>query len=343
MKKTRLLGLLLVLTITASALFSCKDKGGAGDESSSGSYIERSEYTVTFESNGGSSVAPITVYRNTQLLDIPETTREDYVFTGWTYEGEEWEFGKGGEYVRSDMTLYANWAKLSTIFQCKEENGSITLTKLINKDDFSTLILPESFNGMPITKIGAEVFKGFTFDANDSLYRGLRSITFPETVVSVGESAFERCSSLSVTFKGKITELGESAFFEAGIMSQITLGEGLKTIPFRAFSSCPITNVIIPDSVESIGENAFELSVYLQTAVVPKGATVEDSAFRSCESLRTVFFRGNESEFANLSISGNNDPFKSANVYYYSDSTDVENDKFWNYGSSGSPSIIVSK
>ena len=56
--------------------------------------------------------------------------------------------------------------------------------------------------------------------------------------------------------------------------------------------------------------------------------------------LRSVFFRGSETEFGELSISSNNDAFKAARVYYYSESEDVEAGKFWNYNEKGTPIII---
>ena len=69
-------------------------------------------FTVTFDSRGGTDVAP----RNQmygQLLEEPDRpTREGYVFTGWYTDPacyEQWDLLE--DTVQADMTLYAGWEK----------------------------------------------------------------------------------------------------------------------------------------------------------------------------------------------------------------------------------------
>lgn len=342
MKKGLLLRLLLVLTVfcTVASLVSCNGDKEQGSDTGADSFVEVPEYTVSFDTGGGSAIEPITVYKNAELAPVPPPKRADYVFVGWTYEGREWLFGDGGDNVKGDMTLYANWVKLNSVFQYEESDGEIIITKLLNKDDYRSLALPESFNGMPVTTIGKEVFKSISINLDDAVYKGLKSVTFPKSVTKIGFAAFQDCSNLEIKFEGAITSLDENAFYGCNTLSSITLGDELEHIPFRAFSACQLESIIIPDSVKVIDENAFELSLYIQTAVIPVGVRIEDSAFRDCLLLKTVFFRGNEAEFSALSISGNNDAFKAAKVCYYSESEDVEPNKFWKYDSKGIPTII---
>ena len=342
MKIIKLIGLLLALTILASALISCKGNKEASD-SSEQTFADRDECTVTFNTNGGSTIDPITVYKNTRLAEMAPPTRDDYIFTGWTNAGKEWDFGESGDLVKTDMTLYANWAKLNTIFKCEEQDGRIVLTELINHEDYQSLAIPSVFNGMPVTAIGDEVFKNLTVNTEDSLFKGLKSLSFPASVTSIGYAAFESCTNLTLSFAGEISSLGENAFYNCNSIKQIKLSDDIKTIPFRAFSDCSLESIIIPDSVKLIDENAFELSLYLQIAVIPADVKIEDSAFRDCLSFRTVFFRGTEAQFGALEINGNNDPFKAAKVYYYSEQSDVESGKFWQYSESGAPTIIMPK
>ena len=72
---------------------------------------ERVYYTVQFDTDGGSDVASVSVLEGEKLLQ-PQTPTKitktcEYIFLGWFYEGEAWDFDKG--VVTQDMTLVAHW------------------------------------------------------------------------------------------------------------------------------------------------------------------------------------------------------------------------------------------
>ena len=67
-------------------------------------------YTVTFDSNGGSSIDSVVVTENTLVIQPADPTREGYTFIGW-YQDEactvSWNFQTTK--VTGDITLYAGW------------------------------------------------------------------------------------------------------------------------------------------------------------------------------------------------------------------------------------------
>ncbi len=68
------------------------------------------EYTVTFESNGGSAVAPMTKVYGESFAAPEPPTKEGMTFVGWFKNPEctdEWNFDK--DFVTGDITLYARW------------------------------------------------------------------------------------------------------------------------------------------------------------------------------------------------------------------------------------------
>ena len=66
-------------------------------------------YWITFESDGGSYVAPLFVAKNAQLSSLPEPTKHGYNFDGWyTDEGLNDKFV--GNTLNDNLTLYAKWA-----------------------------------------------------------------------------------------------------------------------------------------------------------------------------------------------------------------------------------------
>ena len=66
-------------------------------------------YTITYESNGGTSVEPLEVEENTPIGELPEVTRGDYEFDGWYYEPEFTTLVKETDLVTKDITIYAKW------------------------------------------------------------------------------------------------------------------------------------------------------------------------------------------------------------------------------------------
>ena len=84
-------------------------------------------YTVKFESNGGSEVAPYeNVLHGTLIQEPPTPTRQGSDFLGWYVEPQfttRWNFGQDD--VTRDMTLYAKWSSLHRIFM---ENAKADVT-----------------------------------------------------------------------------------------------------------------------------------------------------------------------------------------------------------------------
>lgn len=96
-----------------SSLEESSSEGGSFEESAEESASEEEKdvyYTVTFDTDGGSDVAAVTLLKG-EKIPIPEEPSKaskdcEYVFLGWYYNGEAWDFERG---VVEDMTLVARW------------------------------------------------------------------------------------------------------------------------------------------------------------------------------------------------------------------------------------------
>jgi len=102
----------------------------------------------------------------------------------------------------------------------------------------------------------------------------LKSLIFPPHA-SIGEYAFARSQQLeSVVFLESPShiyrEIAESAFSMCGRLQSVSLGNNLLSIRSEAFRGCPISSIIIPESV----------------------AFIFDHAFLDCAELKTVAFLG---------------------------------------------------
>ena len=197
-----------------------------------------------------------------------------------------------------------------------------------------------------VTSIGGSAFSGCT---------SLTSVTIPDSVTSIGEQAFSECTSLtSVTIPDSVTSIGDGAFASCtsltgiwvaegnndyssdasgvlfnkdkitlvqcpGTFREYTIPDSVTSIGEQAFMGCSsLTSVTIPDSVTSIHWGAFYDCTSLTSVTIPDSVTsIGAWAFRDCTSLTDVYYAGSEAQWKAISISSNgNDDLLTANIHY---------------------------
>ena len=114
----------------------------------------------------------------------------------------------------------------------------------------SDIVIPES-----VTTIGRDAFQGCS---------GISEIVIPESVTSIGNYAFLGCSALkSFTVKSKQITFGENLFYYYSVMSGYSgslecVNLNCEEVPAKMFDGInTITEVVLGESVKSVGENAF--------------------------------------------------------------------------------------
>ena len=164
-----------------------------------------------------------------------------------------------------------------------------------------------------VTSIGEDAFYHCT---------GLTSVTIPNSVTSIGEFAFGGCSGLtSVTFNAE--NCTDYSFSDCTNLTSLTIGDKVTIIPSSTFYGCSkLTSVVvdknnviydsrdncnaiietstntlvvgcknttIPNSVTSIGSEAFRDCSGLTSVTIPNSVTsIGEYAFHSCSGLASV-------------------------------------------------------
>jgi hypothetical protein len=133
----------------------------------------------------------------------------------------------------------------------------------------------------------------------DSAFNGCSSLTniiIPNRVNSLGNSTFYGCFGLtSVIIPNSVTSIGNWAFSGCKSLTSVKIPNSVNSLGDGAFGACgSLTNVTIGNSVTGIGESAFYGCTSLTSVTIPNGVTgIGDSAFGSCSNLTGVYFEGN--------------------------------------------------
>ncbi len=182
--------------------------------------------------------------------------------------------------------------------------------------DETNLTLPEVVKGHNYI-----IDKG-AFEENEDIIQ----VTIPDSVTTIGESAFYCCDFLtSVTIGNSVTTIGDDAFFSCDSLTSVTIGNSVTTIGDDAFFGCESltsinvsennvnfksidgnlyskdgttliqyamgkenTSFVIPDSVTTIGDKAFYECCLTSVTIGNSVTTIGDEAFFGCYTLTSV-------------------------------------------------------
>ena len=174
--------------------------------------------------------------------------------------------------------------------------------------------------GNSVTSIGDQAFYYCS---------GMTSVTIGNSVMIIGKEAFEYCSSLtSVTIPNSVTSIGQYAFHNCDHLTSVTIGKSVTSIGRVTFYECTnltktnyigdiagwcginfggwcsnptkyshnlyindveVKDLVIPNSVTSIGDYAFEGCSGITSVTIPNSVTsIGDWAFKNCSDITSV-------------------------------------------------------
>ena len=223
--------------------------------------------------------------------------------TSWAYDFKVngIYYGKNGDgktvYVTNKDTNYNSYSGSVVIPSTVTYSGTTySVTKIGEKAFYNCSGLTSVTIGNSVTSIGYDAFYNCS---------GLKSVTIPNSVTSIGQSAFAYCRALtSVTIPNSVTTIGSSAFYNCSGLTKVEISDiaAWCKISFGNLYSNPlyyahhlylngkeVTNLVIPNSVTSIGQSAFSGCSGLTSVTIPNSVTsIGSYAFYYCDDMTSV-------------------------------------------------------
>ncbi|MDE6584848.1 MAG: leucine-rich repeat protein, partial [Anaeroplasmataceae bacterium] len=162
-----------------------------------------------------------------------------------------------------------------TYFNEETGNEEIVIT-LVDTQTTGNIIIPESYKGMIVSKIGDEAFASCL----------VTGVILPETITQIGTKAFNACQFLESINLDNIVSIGISAFYECSSLKYVNMPL-VEELPRGAFSSCSSLKFIDLSGVTAIGQDAFNECYELEKVICPNLVTL-DAAFKETTSLKSV-------------------------------------------------------
>ena len=123
----------------------------------------------------------------------------------------------------------------------------------------------------------------------------LTSIYIPNSVTSIGANVFGGCTALtSIYISNNITSIETSTFIDCISLTSVYIPRRVNSIGNQAFFCCSsLKSIYIPESVNSIGNQAFVDCTSLTSIHIPESVnSIETYAFYGCSSLSSVNIPG---------------------------------------------------
>ena len=174
-----------------------------------------------------------------------------------------------------------------------------TLVNITNESDnaiYLRNIYPNYWYRKNIINTTSDNIKNTTYNLPAGLYTiNINGEINTTTIANIKAAIIDNSNAkifLDLSNTTGLLELDSKSFSECHNLTNIILPNSITTIGSNTFNNCnSLTSIIIPNSVTSIGDSAFEYCGNLENVTIGSGVTtIGTNAFKECNNLKSVTF-----------------------------------------------------
>ena len=327
------IALILLMLVCVFAIVACSDKVDTNDDVCNHIYTEKAD--ATYLKSAATCTEKAVYYKSCSLCGEKDTATFEYgealghsYSAEWSYNSKyHWKVVTCGCDVEQDYIEHTlNNGGECTI--CKQQIVGTAGVVYELYDSYAVVTgytgteskvkIAAFYNDLPVTRIDDKAFYFCT---------SLTSVTISNNITSIGEDAFSGCTSLTrvyitdiaawcnISFEGSGEYLlyvanplyyAKNLYLNNNLVTALTIPDSVTSIGNNAFYNCSgLKSVTIPDSVTSIGDYAFCSCTSLTSVTIRNGVTrIGESAFSDWKSLTSVKIGNGVTSIGDYAISG---------------------------------------
>jgi hypothetical protein len=145
-------------------------------------------------------------------------------------------------------------------------------------------------NSSPMTSVVVPNTVKFIGESAFDQSKNLRTVILPRSVDSIGSMVFNGCTALiNVSFPDNLTYLPDYLFNGCWNLTSFEMSPNITSIGNGSFRGTGLTTIAIPESVRTIGEDAFAYCSNITSMNVPNSVTsIGTGAFQMCTNLVSI-------------------------------------------------------
>ena len=120
--------------------------------------------------------------------------------------------------------------------------------------------------------------------------QNVSSVQMPETITSIEDYAFFKCSNCLLHIPSSVKHIGEFSFAFCEKLEDFSIPEAITTIPAMAFSHCSNTQFTLHNKIKEIGACAFEYCNFTDIILPDSIKTLGSGAFQGCDEITSIYF-----------------------------------------------------